>query len=94
MKLKPCPFCGGDANMVREGTRRQSCIIECEDCGARLETGEEHDRSGERWNTRVADTTCAHQWTNEVQHPDPSYLPRVYCARCGVEHPEYKAQRT
>lgn len=30
-------------------------------CGARLETGEEHERSGTRWNTRALVTTEAGQ---------------------------------
>lgn len=60
MKLLPCPFCGGDPDMIREGTRRQSCIIECTDCGARLETGEEGTHCGYRWNTRI-DVRVTHQ---------------------------------
>lgn len=35
-----CPFCGGKPALVREGTRRFSCIVHCEDCGCRLESNE------------------------------------------------------
>jgi len=52
MTLKPCPFCGGAAHFERMGDRRQSCIVACEDCGARLESNEEGDFCGGRWNTR------------------------------------------
>lgn len=50
--LLPCPFCGGKAAIERPGTARQSCIVACEDCGCRLETGEVWNM-GERWNTRT-----------------------------------------
>lgn len=53
MKLKPCPFCGGEAEFERLGTNRQSCIVCCTNCGARLESNETFS-SGESWNTRVS----------------------------------------
>lgn len=49
--LLPCPFCGGKAAIEQHGTMRQSCIIACEDCSCRLETGEVFDM-GRAWNTR------------------------------------------
>ncbi|WP_421710820.1 Lar family restriction alleviation protein [Alcanivorax sp.] len=54
-KLKPCPFCGGDPEYERHGTNRQSCIIACGDCGARIESGETEGLEGGMWNTRTAD---------------------------------------
>jgi Lar family restriction alleviation protein len=52
--LLPCPFCGGEAKIERVGTARQSCIIACQECGCRLETGEVWTM-GEQWNTRHHD---------------------------------------
>lgn len=49
--LKPCPFCGGKAEIERMGTPRQSTIYSCTDCGCRLETGEEWSH-GRDWNER------------------------------------------
>lgn len=49
--LKPCPFCGGEAEIERYGTPRQSTIYTCTDCGCSLETGEEWDH-GRWWNAR------------------------------------------
>ena len=51
--LKPCPFCGGHAYLERTGTRHQSCIVACSDCGARHESSDEDERSGQSWNRRV-----------------------------------------
>ena len=51
MKLLPCPFCGGEAEIKRYGDRRQSTIYACTMCGCKLETGEEWDH-GADWNRR------------------------------------------
>lgn len=51
-KLKRCPFCGGEADFERIGTRQQSCIVTCNECGARHESGDTLD-SGRSWNLRV-----------------------------------------
>jgi Lar family restriction alleviation protein len=51
MKLLPCPFCGGEAEIERYGDRSQSTIYACTMCGCRLETGEEWDH-GADWNRR------------------------------------------
>ena len=52
-RLKPCPFCGGSAHFERMGTPRQSCIVECDSCGARLESSEEGAHCGLSWNDRT-----------------------------------------
>lgn len=52
-ELKPCPFCGGEAEFERMGDRRQSCIVVCTDCGGRHESGDEGERSGDSWNRRA-----------------------------------------
>lgn len=57
--LLPCPFCGGEAEFVRRGTSRQSCIVNCTECGARHESADEGDSSGRTWNMRHADPDLA-----------------------------------
>lgn len=55
-KLKPCPFCGGEATLESDGARigshRQSCIVVCLECGCTLESNEEGDSCGNQWNIR------------------------------------------
>lgn len=50
-ELKPCPFCGGEAEVEQKGSNRRSHIIRCQDCNCSLETGETWN-AGAQWNTR------------------------------------------
>ncbi len=52
-KLKSCPFCNGEPELIRLGNSKQSCIIECTDCGCKLETNESESSSGNTWNRRT-----------------------------------------
>ena len=56
-ELKPCPFCGGEAIVVK--TERCGRYIECWDCGGRTEefetdyAGSAHDKAISAWNRRA-----------------------------------------
>lgn len=52
MKLKPCPFCGADAEITRYGDNISTSLIECTECYCSLETGERGDMIGYKWNKR------------------------------------------
>lgn len=52
VELKPCPFCGGRAEIQQVGDRQRSTIYQCAYCSCRLETGEEWGH-GTDWNTRT-----------------------------------------
>jgi Lar family restriction alleviation protein len=58
--LLPCPFCGNaEPYFERTGTPRQSCIVECGNCGCRHESSDEGDNSGLSWNERTPATPPA-----------------------------------
>jgi len=52
-ELLSCPFCGGEAEVKRMGTRRVSMIIGCTECGCDLETGETWIDKNIHWNQRA-----------------------------------------
>lgn len=52
--LLPCPFCGGEAEIIRVGDRCQSAQVGCTECSCTLESCDEGERSGWSWNTRTA----------------------------------------
>lgn len=57
IKLKPCPFCGGKAEMGTEYNDPFECgAIYCVDCGAKIEFGcggELRLKALEAWNRRA-----------------------------------------
>jgi Lar family restriction alleviation protein len=54
--LKPCPFCGSEAEVLQAGTPRRSTIIACTDCGCRLGSNEHSHWIGSQWNSRREST--------------------------------------
>lgn len=88
-ELKPCPFCGGKASLLKRGndyTRKRSAEIRCEDCKAMVLTGairnslEWCERTViEKWNKRIVvdNPTCDHNWVKSVAYKGASY-----CSKC------------
>ncbi|MDP8251200.1 Lar family restriction alleviation protein [Pseudochrobactrum saccharolyticum] len=81
-ELKPCPFCGGDAEIERYGCTRFSTAYHCQDCGCSLETSETFNH-GREWNTRpVPDVPELVRWKHceypnqhkMIEHPDGEYV--------------------
>ena len=60
-KLKPCPFCGGEAGYAREGTGRVSCQVSCTNCGAHHESGDSDWSNGSSWNRRPEEVRLTHE---------------------------------
>ena len=49
-KLKPCPFCGGEAHFVNNDN-----WIACGDCGAETSYFDTKEEATEAWNRRAND---------------------------------------
>jgi len=59
--LKPCPFCGGKAQMMKGHQAFEDCEIHCKSCamvgpnfGAMGETFSPEEDAALHWNTRAA----------------------------------------
>jgi Lar family restriction alleviation protein len=83
-KLDPCPFCGGEASFERLGTNRQSCIINCENCGCRLETNETGEWCGEQWNRRKYVLAVSEEPVEQQPRPPESAAPESMDGRVSV----------
>lgn len=51
MKLKPCPFCGGEAKLER-GTTQLDNFVYCSDCGSGTRFFNTKQSAIETWNRR------------------------------------------
>lgn len=62
-ELKPCPFCGGDANTIGE---RNWWDVECVYCGVRTTNEyESEEKAIEAWNTRTKGVMCNDRQTTK-----------------------------
>lgn len=72
IELKPCPFCGGEAELVIDEPFRGFTFVECHECGARGSISKEREAI-KAWNTR-AERTCRNL-----------YEPGLFkCSECGA----------
>lgn len=56
IKLKPCPFCGGDAEMQQGKYQGLSTFyVSCLGCGAQTDLEYAGEFAAELWNGRVGD---------------------------------------
>ncbi|MGR3476653.1 MAG: Lar family restriction alleviation protein [Sulfitobacter sp.] len=53
INLKPCPFCGGDADISHDHTVEENHACGCRICGIWFDTFNS-DEAAEAWNTRAA----------------------------------------
>jgi hypothetical protein len=68
--LLPCPFCNHPTpHFEREGTRRQSCIVVCGNCGCRHESSDVGHLNGSSWNERAAPAVAVNAEAMEPTGP-------------------------
>ena len=88
-ELKPCPFCGGEADIVVYGATGEH-TIECLTCGAEGATEYDKAEAIEAWNTR-AERTCSRVvidgwlWNcSECGYRSDTGHLYNYCPNCGA----------
>lgn len=70
-ELKPCPFCGGEAKLLRgeiPPTRAIAHFIKCQKCGCNLISRYQANDVISEWNTRAPCDKCARieKWADHV----------------------------
>ena len=55
IELKPCPFCGGEANLVQGSSGKLLPWVRCRDCGAETSDYDSVEEAAEAWNRRADD---------------------------------------
>ena len=56
LTLKPCPFCGGEAILVKDfSSFKDWTYVRCKECGASTSVSGNAYKAIELWNRRVAD---------------------------------------
>lgn len=71
-KLKPCPFCGGEAE-IKETENDVGCkiwYIECSDCELTIKNGYLPKGLIRKWNTRKPMERIVEQLTEERDKPE------------------------
>ena len=89
IKLKPCPFCGGDAKLVTGISKsilfedRPNATVICQKCGCRTESVADiyHDGSVINAVIRYWNRRKEGHWIDT--NPDELLDPRVTCSECG-----------
>lgn len=88
VKLKPCPFCGGEAKITQACVMQPLFCVHCVDCdtsGGHYFTEED---AIEAWNTRV-ERTCH----NDLKDSDCVGVwpkPHFKCSSCGTLFTSYE----
>lgn len=53
IELKPCPFCGGEANYAQGSAGKLLPWVRCRDCGAETSVYDSVEEAAEAWNGRA-----------------------------------------
>lgn len=102
MKLKPCPFCGGEASPLIKpfiGADGSGLVIECDRCWCSTGYYETEAEAIEAWNTRAdpefgvvamtEENMAAHGWVQErTGHIKEDETGFLVCSECGAIQPE------
>lgn len=80
-KLRPCPFCGGEAKeFTGEDAAPHRWTVECDSCGAHVGSDTRH-KARAKWNRRAGRTCNVESSHVEQEMGDYSYL-EVECPSC------------
>jgi Lar family restriction alleviation protein len=91
--LKPCPFCGG-SNIIDTSNGVESCMLNCDDCGAEGPSAKNYVKATVAWNTRAqlsAQSVSAVQPVEDIEGDLPDFnddrVKTVYELLCAMDTP-------
>ena len=81
MDLKPCPFCGGEAEIRYAIFDYNRWGAQCNECGAYMEADEDSQEAvAAKWNQRTTRERTEHRWGRDLTPPQ-----KKFCSNCGAE---------
>ena len=86
-ELKPCPFCGGDAEITKW---HEGYFVECKKqrCGGTIGAYKTEEEAIEAWNTRAERTCKAEQDYDTMDDGIPDC--RIWKCSCGESFPFWR----
>lgn len=85
-ELKPCPFCGGEAELVIDGTDDCPCIwVQCKNGCCSIRFCETEAEAIEAWNKRVPPTNKEIEEYIEKTHKENMEMIAKLKRKCEVE---------
>lgn len=81
-KLKPCPFCGGEAEL-RKWAIEGDILVWCKSCGAETKSGHRVEAITTAWNTR------ADSWPRVRRYPDEVPPIKGYVLKWNIPNGEW-----
>lgn len=84
IKLKPCPFCGGEAILMSRETNYFATrfFVICDNCHASSKWCKNKEEAAEAWNRRAEQTDTKPIKTGEWLEDEYAYF---RCSKCGYE---------
>lgn len=89
MELKPCPFCGGAAELdrstdIRKAKKTEVFRVECSECYVRDNYWHSSSRAAARaWNTRAERTCHTIPYNSQAEEYADSWKISAVCSECG-----------
>lgn len=66
MKIKPCPFCGGESLVYSHGSAIVRFFAKCSVCQVHTDTEMGPEQAADVWNSRVEKPSEADKWLAEA----------------------------
>ena len=84
IRLKPCPFCGGQAEVVRVTDKYPNYVVNCRKCRISTAWYADVKQLSEFWNKRASEKHG--KWTPKYIRPYEDCIDILTCSECGADY--------